>query len=78
MHFIAPLVLLLGLTGALYKTQEVWPLVEYNVMLKKPYFAGQISATAARTKMLAEIKRNPERGKYKEPASASGGGASTI
>jgi len=35
MHYLAPLVLILGLSGALYKTQEVFPLEEYKVIYKK-------------------------------------------
>ena len=32
MHYLAPLVLILGLSGALYKTQEVFPLEEYKAV----------------------------------------------
>jgi len=35
MYYLAPLVLLLGLSGALYKTQEVFPLEEYKVLYQK-------------------------------------------
>ena len=35
MHYLAPLVLILGLSGALYKTQEVFPLDEYKGIYKK-------------------------------------------
>ena len=80
MHLIAPIVLALGLSGALYKTQEVWPYVEYQVMQDKPYFAGRIYAVGGRTKYLAALaekkKADAEESKAKAKTSASGGGGS--
>ena len=75
MHLIAPIVLALGLSGALYKTQEVWPYVEYQVM-QLPGFAGRIRGVQDRTRFLAalEAKRKAEAEKSK----ASSGGGATL
>ena len=42
MHYLAPLVLILGLSGALYKTQEVFPLEEYKAVYAKSGGASAI------------------------------------
>ena len=36
MHLIPGLVMLLALSGALYKTQEIWPKLEYDAEHNKP------------------------------------------
>ena len=68
MHYIAPIVLLLGLSGALYKTQEVYPLAEYKAM-EKPYFVAQMRAMQGRIKFGTQLQQQA-----KAKASASGGG----
>ena len=40
MHYLAPLVLILGLSGALYKTQEVFSMVDYNAKYNIPKGGG--------------------------------------
>ena len=35
MNYLAPIVLLLGLSGALYQTKEVYPLTEYEAVYDK-------------------------------------------
>ena len=67
MHYIAPIVVLLGLSGALYKTKEVWNLPEYKVMVDNPTFALRISGVQDRTKYLAALAA-----KQKAAAGASG------
>ena len=37
MHYIAPLVIILGLSGALYKTQEVFSMDAYTINELSPY-----------------------------------------
>ena len=36
MHYLAPLVIILGLSGALYKTQEVFPMETYKIRTMQP------------------------------------------
>ena len=51
MHYIAPIVVLLGLSGALYKTKEVWPLDDYNLYKLKPI----VDARFERQRFLAAL-----------------------
>ena len=37
MHYLAPLVIILGLSGALYKTQEVFPMETYKIRTMPVY-----------------------------------------
>ena len=68
MHYIAPIVLLLGLSGALYKTQEVYPLAEYKAM-EKPYFVAQMRAMQGRIKFGTQLQQQA-----REKAKSGGGG----
>ena len=63
MYLIAPIVMLLAISGALYKTQEVWSMDQYNLFKVNP----SLQAFAARTRYLKAL----EEGESK--VSASGG-----
>ena len=42
MYYLAPIVIFLGLTAALYKTQEVLSIEDYTAGIKRgPVYAGQ-------------------------------------
>ena len=75
MHLIAPIVLALGLSGALYKTQEVWPYVQYQAT-QLPGFANILPAALRRREYLKALE---EREKQKaEKSKASSGGGATV
>ena len=87
MYYIAPLVLLLGLSGALYKTQEVFSMDAYTVHELSPYIRaafgrrefggrgteGKFGAKMERAEYLAALKAQSEASTAKRSA-ASGSG----
>jgi len=65
MHIVAPIVMILALSGALYKTQEVWPMDDYKLYGIKPLIDAQFE----RQRMLTAIAAG-----QKQKAAAGGKG----
>ena len=54
MHLLAPLSLLLLASGALYKTREIWPVEEYNIVSAQ---FGKSATKLDRAKLALMVKR---------------------
>ena len=55
MKLLAPIVLLLGLSVALYKTQDVWPLDTYNATAN-PALQGAVGQFESRAAYLKAVR----------------------
>ena len=87
MHYIAPLVILLGLSGALYTTQEVFSMDAYTIHELSPYIRaafgrrefggrgmeGKFGSKTDRATYLAALKAQSEASAAKRDASKGTG-----
>ena len=55
MNLLAPIVLLVGLSVALYKTQDVWPLVTYKATAN-PALQGAVGEFESRAAYLKAVR----------------------
>ena len=79
MKILAPLILLAGLSAALYKTQEVWPKSEFDLQAKGVHpevvrDVGQLQAAMKGGKLTGMQAEAAFKGKYGQGS----GGLSTI
>ena len=84
MYYVAPLVLILGLSGALYKTQEVFSLDAYTVYYLRSAFGRReflmgpglkTSGVKDRAAYLAALKAQSEASAAKRSAASASSGS---